>query len=311
MKKNILISGVCGFIGSNLAEYLINKKYNVIGIDNFSTGVIENIDKIIDNDNFKFIEHDIKEKICLDIKIDLIFHLASLASPKFYFLKPLETLRTGSIGSENMLELALKHKSKILLASTSEIYGDPLEHPQKESYNGNVNPIGKRSVYDESKRYMESLAMTYHYKYKLNVKIARIFNTYGPKMRIDDGRALPTFLNQALNNEPYTIFGDGNQTRSFCYIDDTLNGLYKLINSNINKPVNIGNPNEISIMELTKKINTILNIDNSIEFKSIFENDPKMRKPDISKAKKELKWFPKISLKDGIKLTLSHYEKTN
>ncbi len=311
MKKNILISGVCGFIGSNLAEYLINKKYNVIGIDNFSTGIIENIDKIIDNDNFKFIEHDIKEKICLDIKIDFIFHLASLASPKFYFLKPLETLRTGSIGSDNMLELALKHKSKILLASTSEVYGDPLEHPQKESYNGNVNPIGKRSVYDESKRYMESIATTYYHQYNLDIKIARIFNTYGPKMRADDGRVLPTFLNQALKNKPYTVYGDGNQTRSFCYIDDTIKGLYKLINSNINTPINIGNPNEISINELTKKINNIMKIDNDIEFRPIFENDPKKRNPDISKALNKLKWFPKISLDDGIKLTLYYYEKKN
>ena len=309
MKKTVLISGVCGFIGSNLAEFLVKKKYKVIGIDNLSSGLFKNICNIIDATNFQFIEFDIVNKLNLKIKIDFIFHLASLASPKFYFSKPLETLRTGSIGSENMLELALYNKARILLASTSEVYGDPQEHPQKETYFGNVNPIGKRSVYDESKRYMESIATTYYNEYNVDIKIARIFNTYGPKMRVDDGRALPTFLNQGKNNIPYSVFGDGNQTRSFCYIDDTINGLYKLIYSDFNKPINIGNPFEISINDLIKKINKILKVDNQTNFMEIHENDPKKRKPDISLAIKKLKWKPIISLDEGIKLTLNHYEK--
>ena len=247
---SILVTGCCGFIGSNICEFLLRKKYKVIGIDNLLTGKIENIGNIIKNQNFKFIEHDICDPIDINLNIDKILHFASTASPKDYLQYPIKTLQIGSKGTENILDLGLKKKATVLVASTSEIYGDPLEHPQKETYYGNVNPIGPRGVYDEAKRYLEALTMAYHSKKKLDTKIVRIFNTYGPKMRINDGRAIPNFINQALKNENFTVYGSGNQTRSFCYIDDTISGIYKLLNSNYNLPVNIGNPSEYSINEL-------------------------------------------------------------
>ena len=305
--KKILITGVAGFIGSHLAEFFINKGFKVYGIDNFMTGSIDNLKNVFSSKNFHFIEADICKKINFREKIDYIIHLASPASPKDYLKFPIKTLKIGSIGTENVLEIGIKSRSVVLVASTSEIYGDPLEHPQKESYFGNVNPIGPRGVYDEAKRYLEALTMAYKKKKKLNVRIVRIFNTYGPKMRKNDGRAIPAFINQALSNKNITIYGDGKQTRSFCYISDTINGIYRLLESEYSFPVNIGNPKEYSIMELANKIKFLTNSESKLSFSELPENDPKIRKPDISLAKKILKWNPIIELEDGLKLTVNYF----
>ena len=311
IEKTILITGCAGFIGSNMTSFLLNKKYKIIGIDNFLTGSYENIKKFITNKNFKFIEHDVCFKIDLKNKIDYILHFASTASPKDYLRYPIKTLQIGSKGTENVLELALLNKSTILVASTSEIYGDPLIHPQSEQYFGNVNPIGPRGVYDEAKRYLEALAMAYFNKFNLDVKIVRIFNTYGPNMRIDDGRAIPNFINQALRNNDFTIYGDGTQTRSFCYIDDTVSGIYKLMRSNYNMPLNIGNPIEHSILELIEKINKLIPNNNKLVNFTLPENDPKVRKPDISLAKKIIKWMPNVNLDDGLIKTINYFKIKN
>ena len=307
--KKILISGASGFIGSHLCDFFLENNYKVIGIENFLSGSIQNIKHILNHDNFTFIEKDICEKIFLKDQIDYLLHFASPASPNDYLKYPLQTLRIGSIGTENMLRLAMKNNATILVASTSEIYGDPLVHPQSETYFGNVNPIGPRGVYDEAKRYLEALTIAYKNKKKVSVRIARIFNTYGPRMRKNDGRAIPNFINQALNNEDFTIYGDGSQTRSFCYIDDTVSAIVKLLLSKYQLPVNIGNPNEISILNLTKKINKILGKNSKLIFTDLPENDPKSRNPDISLAKKVLGWSPKINLEDGLDLTIKFYKK--
>ena len=307
MKKKFLVTGCCGFIGSNLCDFLINKNYDVIGVDNLLTGRKQNIEKLLKKSNFNFIEHDVCEPLKLKSNIDKVFHFASTASPKDYLKYPIKTLNVGSIGTENMLKMALKKNAKIIVASTSEIYGDPLEHPQKENYFGNVNPIGPRGVYDEAKRYLEAITMAYHTKKKLDVNIVRIFNTYGPKMRIDDGRAIPNFISQAINNKNITVYGNGKQTRSFCYIDDTINGIFKLSNSNYNLPVNVGNPVEFSIMELVELIKKLTKSSSKIEFDKLPENDPKIRRPDITLAKKILDWNPKINLEDGLKKTINYF----
>lgn len=307
--KKILITGVAGFIGSHASDFFLEKKYKVIGIDNFLTGSLKNIEHNFNNKNFVFIEHDICNKITVKDKIDFILHFASPASPKDYLKFPIKTLRIGSLGTENVLKLGLKNKSTVLLASTSEIYGDPLVHPQSEDYFGNVNTVGPRSVYDEAKRYLEALATAYKNKKKLDIRIVRIFNTFGPRMRVNDGRAIPNFINQALRNENFTVYGDGLQTRSFCYIDDTLNGIYKLLKSNYQMPINIGNPTEISIIKLVDIIKDLINCNSNIEFKKLPVSDPKVRRPKINLAKKKLNWSPKIELKEGLIPTIKYYSK--
>ena len=306
--KTIFISGAAGFIGSHLCDFFLKKNFKVIGIDNFLTGSIENIQHNFKNKNFDFIEHDIRNKISIDIRLDYIMHFASPASPVDYLKYPIETLQIGSRGTENMLNLAFDHKATILVASTSEVYGDPLEHPQKESYFGNVNTIGPRGVYDESKRYLESITTAFKNNKNLSIRIARIFNTYGPRMRINDGRVIPNFINQSLRNKPITIYGDGQQTRSFCYIDDAIEGLYRLLESNYQKPMNIGNPNEYSILQLADKIQTKNLNHRKYEFFSLPENDPKVRRPDISLAKNVLNWQPKFDLEQGLEMTIEYFK---
>ena len=307
MSDKYLITGCCGFIGSNSCEFILKKGNNVIGIDNLLTGKIKNIEHLLENENFKFIEHDVCSPISIDTKIDKILHFASTASPKDYLKYPLKTLRTGSIGTENVLKLGLKNNATVLVASSSEIYGDPLEHPQTESYYGNVNTVGPRAVYDEAKRYLEALSAAYLRKWNLDIKIVRIFNTYGPKMRAKDGRAIPNFINQALKNEDITIYGDGSQTRSFCYIDDTVNGIYTFLHSSYNYPINIGNPSENSIIELAKKIIKLTSSSSKLSFEKLPENDPKVRRPDINLAKDVLNWHPKTKLDDGLKKTIDYF----
>ena len=306
--KTILITGCAGFIGSHLTDFFLKKNYNIIGIDNFFTGNLDNIKHLEKTDQFKFINHDICKSIKIDDDIDYILHFASPASPVDYLRYPIKTLQIGSIGAEKILKLGLKKKATVLVASTSEVYGDPLEHPQSESYFGNVNPVGPRAVYDEAKRYMEAISMAYHKKKKLDIRIARIFNTYGPRMRKNDGRAIPSFINQALNNEDYTVFGTGKQTRSFCYVSDLVNGIYKLLKTDYKNPVNLGNPNEKSILELIKILNKLIKNDNKLNYLKLPENDPKIRQPDIKLAKEILKWYPKVSLEDGLKKTIMYYK---
>ena len=289
--KTILISGAAGFIGSHLVDEFLNEKFKVIGVDNLITGNIENIKKHSKNNNFLFINHDISKHIEIKEKIDYILHFASPASPIDYLKIPIQTLKVNAFGTYNLLGLALKNNATILVASTSEIYGDPEVHPQNESYWGNVNSVGPRSVYDEGKRFMESITMAYNKFHNINTKIVRIFNTYGPRMRLNDGRVLPSFIGQALRNEDLTVFGDGNQTRSFCYVDDLVEGIKKLLFSNINSPVNLGNPSEIKIIEFAKEIKSLMNDKINIVFKDLPENDPMRRKPDITKAKNQLNWF--------------------
>ena len=308
INKTMLITGCCGFIGSHLCDYFLSKNFNVIGLDNLLTGNIENINHLNSNKSFEYIEFDICDKFRTKKKIDYILHFASPASPVDYLKYPIKTLQIGSKGTENILELGLKNNSTILLASTSEVYGDPLVHPQNESYFGNVNPVGPRGVYDEAKRYLEAITMAYNKKKNLNTKIVRIFNTYGPRMRKNDGRAIPNFINQALNNNDFTIFGSGKQTRSFCYIDDTVIGIAKLLMSEYNKPVNIGNPKEFTILQLVKKIKSLIPSSSKILYHELPENDPKVRKPDISLAKKLLKRNPKIDLNKGLINTISYYK---
>lgn len=306
--KNILITGVAGFIGSHLLDFFVKKKFKVFGIDNFLTGSYKNIEHHLNSDSFNLIEHNVCKKISISDKLDYILHFASPASPIDYLKHPIETLKIGAIGTENMLELALEKNATILVASTSEIYGDPLEHPQSESYFGNVNPIGPRGVYDEAKRYLEALTIAFKHKKKLDVRIVRIFNTYGPRMRINDGRAIPNFINQAIKNEEFTIYGNGSQTRSFCYVDDTIKGIYKLLNSNYSLPVNIGNPYEQSIIDLVNLIRDITSSKSKIRFEKLPENDPKVRRPDIDLAIKILKWNPKIELREGLLKTITYFK---
>ncbi len=307
--NSILISGAAGFIGSHLCDLFLKKQFKVIAVDNFMTGSMTNINHNLKNKNFHFIEHDICNPIKIKNKLDYILHFASPASPVDYLNNPIKTLKIGSTGTENMLNLAHKNNCTILVASTSEIYGDPLEHPQQESYFGNVNPIGPRGVYDEAKRYLEALTIAYKNVKDLDVRIVRIFNTYGPRMRIKDGRAIPNFINQALNNENITVYGNGEQTRSFCYIDDTVKGIYKLLLSNYKLPVNIGNPKEYSINKLVTIIKSKINTSSKIIYMDLPQNDPKTRKPSINLAMNILKWKPEISLSNGLDMTIKFYNK--
>ena len=307
-KKSVLITGAAGFLGSHLCDKFLNNGYNVYGIDNLITGSINNINHLKNNNSFEFIEHDVTKKINLKLSPEYILHFASPASPVDYLKYPVETLRIGSIGSINILDFANSNNSIILVASTSEVYGDPLIHPQHEDYFGNVNPIGPRSVYDEAKRFMESLTMAYSNKYGLNTRIVRIFNTYGPRMRVDDGRALPTFLDQSINNKDITVFGDGSQTRSFCYVSDLVEGITKLLFSEYKYPVNIGNNEEIKLLEFAKQIIYLTQSKSKIIFKPLPLDDPKKRRPNLDRANSILNWTPKIKTEDGLKLTYEYFK---
>jgi dTDP-glucose 4,6-dehydratase len=304
----ILLTGGAGFIGSHLCDLLINKGHSVICMDNLITGKKENIRHLLDNPGFEFIEHDVTEYIDIKGRIDYCLHLASPASPVDYLKFPIKTLKVGSLGTHNALGVAKEHKARFLLASTSEVYGDPLINPQPETYWGNVNPIGPRGCYDEGKRFAEAITFAYHRSHGIDTKIVRIFNTYGPRMRGHDGRAIPNFISQALENKPLTVYGDGSQTRSFCYVTDLIAGIYKLMLSNLNEPVNIGNPNEMTLFELAKKIIELTKSKSEIIYKPLPVNDPKVRRPDITKAKKELSWQPKVALDTGLQFSIGWFK---
>lgn len=309
-RENVLITGAAGFLGSHLCEKFLNLGYCVIGMDNLITGNMKNIEHLFEvSNNFEFIEQDICDPIKIEKDLKYILHFASPASPVDYLRFPIETLRVGSIGAYNVLELAKSKKSRILIASTSEVYGDPDVHPQEEEYWGNVNPIGPRSVYDEAKRFQESITMAYNRYYEVETRIVRIFNTYGPGMRLDDGRALPQFVSQALKDQDLTVFGDGNQTRSFCYVDDLVEGIYKLLLSDYSYPMNIGNPEEVTIKQFAEEIIELTGSYNKIQYKSLPQDDPKKRNPDITKAKNILGWEPVIKRAEGLKKTLEHFKR--
>lgn len=306
-----LITGGAGFLGSWLCDYLLNKDHKVICVDNLITGNMDNIRHNLRNKNFVFISHNITRELFLKENVDYIYHLASLASPIDYQKYPIQTLKVGAIGTMNALGIAKEKNARFLLASTSEVYGDPNVSPQKEEYWGNVNPIGLRSCYDESKRYAEALTIAYNRYHKLDTRIVRIFNTYGQRMRKNDGRVVPNFICQALKNEDLTIYGDGIQTRSFGFVSDTIEGIYQLMMSDYILPINIGNPEEHSILEFAKLIIKMTNSKSKIVFKDLPDDDPKQRKPDITKAKKILNWQPKISLEEGLRYTINYFSSIN
>ena len=302
-----LITGGAGFLGSHLCEYFLNKGHEVICMDNLITGSIDNISHI-KSEKFQFVKHNVSEFIDLEGELDYIMHFASPASPIDYLELPIQTLKVGALGTHNALGLAKSKKATLLLASTSEVYGDPLIHPQPEEYWGNVNPIGPRGVYDEAKRFAEAITMAYHRTHGINTKIVRIFNTYGPRMRVNDGRAIPNFLKQALTGKDLTVYGDGSQTRSFCFVSDLVEGLYCLLMSEQNYPVNIGNPNEMTIKEMADKILQATNSKSKIIRVPLPEDDPKIRQPDITRAKKYLNWEPVVSLNEGLQSTLEYFK---
>lgn len=308
-KKKVIISGGAGFIGSHLCDYYIKNGYEVWCIDNLCTGSMENIQHLFNVPDFKFIQKDVSSLNVDSIseKFDMVFHLASPASPPDYFRLPLETLRVNSIGTEKMLEIAKKCNAKFLFSSTSEVYGDPEISPQSETYWGNVNPVGPRSVYDEGKRYGEALVMAYHRKYNTDTRIVRIFNTYGERMRLDDGRVIPNFISQILTGKPLTIYGSGKQTRSFCYVGDMIKGIVKMMEINYHLPVNLGNPCEFTILQLAEIVQKVSGIKADIKFLPPLEDDPKQRRPDISKAKELLNWEPEVSLEEGLKKTIAYF----
>ncbi len=305
----VLITGAAGFIGSHLCDKFIREGYEVIGMDNLITGKLENIEHLFSNEKFEFYHHDVSKFVHVSGTLDYILHFASPASPDDYLKMPIQTLKVSSLGTHNLLGLAKAKRARILVASTSEVYGDPLVHPQPEEYWGNVNPVGPRGVYDEAKRFQEAITMAYHNVHGLETRIVRIFNTYGSRMRPNDGRALPTFFSQALQGKDITVYGDGTQTRSFCYIDDLIEGIYKLLLSDYYLPMNIGNPEEISINELAKEIIEIVGDTNSeIINKELPIDDPKVRRPDTTKAKNILEWQPKISRNEGLKRTYQYFQ---
>ncbi len=308
-----LVTGGAGFLGSHLCDLLLDKGYEVICVDNIITGNIKNLDHIkydkIKSDRFSYINHNVTKPLYLEDKIDFIFHLASPASPVDYLELPIQTLKVGALGSHNMLGLAKEKHARFLLASTSEVYGDPVINPQNEEYWGNVNPIGPRGVYDEAKRFAESITMAYHRYHKLDTRIVRIFNTYGPRMRLNDGRVVPNFIGQALNDEHITVYGDGLQTRSFCYVNDEIEGIYKLMMSDYTLPMNIGNPEEHTILEFAKIILKLTGSNSKIIFKQLPIDDPKQRRPDITKAKNILYWEPEILLEHGLKETIKYFKR--
>ena len=309
-KKRILITGAAGFIGSHLCDRYIKEGYHVIGMDNMITGNIVNIEHLFPLESFEFYHHDVSKFVHVPGNLDYILHFASPASPIDYLKMPIQTLKVGSLGTHNLLGLAKAKNARILIASTSEVYGDPLEHPQTESYWGNVNPIGPRGVYDEAKRFQEAITMAYHTYHGLETRIVRIFNTYGPRMRVEDGRVLPAFFSQAIRGEGLTIFGDGSQTRSFCYVDDLVEGIYRLMLSDYAFPVNLGNPAEITIRQFADEILALVNNPKAfIDFRPLPVDDPKQRQPDITKAREILGWEPKFDRKTGLALTYEYFKK--
>ena len=303
----ILISGAAGFIASHMCDRLLADGHTIVALDNFLTGRPLNIAHLKHHPGFEFVEQDVSKPFTTSGVFDAVLHMASPASPRDYLEFPIETLEVGSIATRNLLEVALQHEALFLLTSTSECYGDPLVHPQVETYWGNVNPVGPRSCYDESKRFAEAMTMAYHRKYKLRTRIARIFNTYGPRMKLNDGRVVPAFLDQALRGEPLTVFGDGSQTRSFCYVSDLVDGLYRLLLSDEVYPVNLGNPREMTIREFAEAIVKKLNPGSKITYEPLPEDDPKQRKPDITKARTLLGWEPRVLLEDGLETTIEYF----
>ncbi|WP_370477437.1 UDP-glucuronic acid decarboxylase family protein [Tamlana flava] len=307
--KKVLITGAAGFLGSHLCDRFIKEGFNVIAMDNFITGDRRNLEHLESHPNFEFIEHDVTEFVKIEGNLDYILHFASPASPIDYLKIPIQTLKVGSLGTHNLLGLAKAKKARILIASTSEVYGDPLVHPQTEDYYGNVNTIGPRGVYDEAKRFQESITMAYHRFHGIETRVVRIFNTYGPRMRLNDGRVIPAFIGQALRGEDLTVFGDGSQTRSFCYVDDQVEGIYRLMFSDYSYPVNIGNPHEITIKEFAEEIIKLTGTTQKIVYKELPQNDPLQRQPDISLAKKILNWEPKIDRSKGMNITYNYFKK--
>ena len=302
-KPRVVITGAAGFIGSHLAETLLDRDFTVIGIDNLLTGDVANISHLANRD-FSFIKHDVTNYIYIDGPVDFVLHWASPASPIDYLELPIPTLKVGALGTHKALGLAKAKGATFVIASTSEVYGDPLEHPQKETYWGNVNPVGPRGVYDEAKRYSEAMTMAYHRQQGVDTHIVRIFNTYGPRMRQHDGRAIPTFIRQALEGKPITVFGDGSQTRSFCYVDDLVEGIFRLATSDFHMPVNIGNPDEMTLLDLAERIQKLTGTTSEIVFEGLPVDDPKVRKPDITRAREILGWEPKVTLDEGLRRTL-------
>jgi dTDP-glucose 4,6-dehydratase len=304
-----LITGGAGFIGSHLCERFLNRGDEVICVDNLITGTLDNIEHLRNNDRFQFIRHDISHPLEIDGPLDNVLHFASLASPADYLRYPIQTLKVGALGTHNTLGLAKLKKARFLLASTSEVYGDPQVHPQREDYWGHVNCVGVRGCYDESKRFAEAITMAYFRTHKVNTGIVRIFNTYGSRMRLDDGRVLPNFMGQALRGEPLTVYGDGSQTRSFCYIDDLVEGIVRLLDTDFHEPVNLGNPSEVTILEFAKEILALSGSKSVIEYRPLPQDDPKVRQPDISRARSLLGWQPQIDRREGLKRTLAYFQR--
>jgi dTDP-glucose 4,6-dehydratase len=308
MSKRVLITGGAGFLGSHLCDYFIKKGFHVIAMDNLITGSLKNIEHLMKLENFEFYNCDVSKFVHVPGELDYILHFASPASPIDYLKIPIQTLKVGSLGTHNLLGLARAKKARMIIASTSEVYGDPNVHPQNEDYWGNVNPIGPRGVYDEAKRFQEAMTMAYHTFHGLETRIVRIFNTYGPRMRLNDGRALPAFIGQALRGQDITVFGDGSQTRSFCYVDDLVDGIYKLLMSDYAYPVNIGNPDEITIKEFAEEIIKLTGTTQKIVYKELPTDDPKQRKPDITRAQEILGWKPKVKRSEGLKITYEYFK---
>jgi dTDP-glucose 4,6-dehydratase len=306
----ILITGGAGFIGSHLCDHFLSKGHSVVAMDNLLTGDLRNVEHLFGHDRFQFIKQDVTNFVHVSGKLDAVLHFASPASPVDYLEFPIPTLKVGALGTHKALGLAKEKNASFLLASTSEVYGDPLINPQPESYWGNVNPVGPRGVYDEAKRFAEAMTMAYHRYHRMQVRIVRIFNTYGPRMRINDGRAIPNFISQALRGKSMTIYGDGSQTRSFCYIDDLVAGLSRLLMSNLNEPVNIGNPHEMTLLEMAEKVRLMTRTKSRLVYRSLPEDDPKVRRPDIRIARQKLHWEPKVPFDVGLKRTIDYFRKT-